>query len=232
MILDYYTEILDRLQEYNTDISNEAINFQVSSNLGKALENLFQQIIDYREDLLINKNYHYDKTLCEKIYAYASKIKFAKQLQDIIKKEANITIKNIDIRALFIAGLSGLFCTLPMKLDMTTITRDQDRFIDISAQTSGRMNLQEVLNTSDLKFFKEYMTYLDGAIDQSTGVLKKDKPIEIYLLGFDFNMAFLSEAFTTYASSDERTTAKMKERGLTSVSILTTREITAIVMHE
>jgi hypothetical protein len=216
----------------NSSISNEAINFQASSNLGKSLEELFQKIIDYRDDLIKTKNMKYDSDLCNAIYGYASKIKFSTEFKNILNKEAHINVTKLMIDMSISANITGAFFTVTMDINDFNDVFNVDKMINVAAMTAGKSNLSKVKDKSTYEAIAEYMKYLDGAIDQNTGILKSNKEITIGFMGMDFNLAFLGEAFTTWTSSDKRTPDDFKDKGLSSISTFTAKEITAIMLHE
>jgi hypothetical protein len=203
-------------------ISNEAIDFVLGSKLGKALEEVFQNVIDYR-DRLLAKGYKYNLELCKKVYDYASRTyKLELVLKDVIKKHANINIYNVMIEYNFVKGLSGVFATIPMDLGATVSNfTDIDTYIDMMEVTAGKKTLNNIKDMDEYVEIEKYMKYVDGSIDLKAGTLKPGKPINISLLILDFNMAFLSEAFVSYIASSKRRN-----------SIFTAREITAIILHE
>ena len=190
--------------------SSEAIDFQMSSNLGKALTDLFQSVIDYRENIdygLEDREESRTYIRISRVYGYF-KDKIAKKFIDVVEKECGLIIRKLHLDADPLQyGIDFTYAT--------TIVFDSvyDAFEMIDAETAtdhsrysrnGANELEEVCNNLDLHKSKLTTPYF--------GKGKKRK--------IDCEMWFsVSSAFL------------MKDL-VVDTEYFTARELTAIMMHE
>ena len=79
--------------------STEAIDFQMSSNLGKALTDLFQSVMDYRDNIdygLEDREEQRTYIRIRKVYSYF-KDKIAKKFIDTVEKECGLIISKLHL---------------------------------------------------------------------------------------------------------------------------------------
>ena len=202
---------------FSEDISSmlpgqEAIDFQLSSSLGKKLSNLFQMVIDYRDNLDYSKIS--DNATEQRLHRIRSvnqyfKSQIADKVRSVISDETGLKIKRLIPIGGVDADVYGFFA-----VDLSFDSMEQ------SFETIGRITgTDNGKYTSDRDAVMEMATMADQ-FDTKTGKLKKaffgkDRQIaaDIY---FDVNCAFLVQDFLPVKTSPQ----------------MTAGEIAAIIMHE
>ena len=189
-----------------------AIDFQISSSLGKSLTALFQTVIDYRDNLdysSVPDTVHAHRTYrIDKVYAFF-KEKICQKFMDIVDKETGLIIKKINMIGGETAGVCGYFAvdlsfhdwraSIEMQNRMTGNNHGQWRGSKEAAQELAEMAKQLDLSTGKIK----------------KPVYGKNRKIQVSIY-FDINTAFLVEDFLP---------AKFAKP-------FTAGEIAAIMMHE
>lgn len=196
------------------NISTEAMVATLQSKLGKELDALWQEVMDYRDKTLQGVSYANKSKEIRKFFEKTT----VPKLKDIVWRNVGLCFSDVVVTSIF----DGSFCTM-MFFDKTGKKR-QD----------GTFQLENIINADYLKKsfpllanFQKPLTANDlmeiaESYDSKIGGIKASVKMEIRKLvradlGFDVNFAFLMED-------------QLPENS--GVSNFTPREITAIVLHE
>lgn len=192
---------------------NAAIDYQISSSLAKSLTNLFQMVIDFRDNLDYSKIA--DDLPSQREYRISAVSAYFKntirqKFIDVVNKETGLTITKLNIFSGEDLGVMGLFA-VDLSFDAGWAAEEW----------IGSMTGNETWTSPKWKDAVEELRHLAECIDlknsrlkkQTFGPNKKKAAVEMY---FDVNCAFLVQDFLP---------AKL-------APAFTASEIAAIMMHE
>lgn len=196
------------------DISTEAMVAVLQSKLGKELDALWQEVMDYRDQSLQEVSFANKSRSIRKFFEKTTTPK----LKDIVWRNVGLNFKDVRITSIF----DGSFCTITF-FDKT----GTDKY-------EGTLQLEGILNADyiqkswpELKNAGQPLTADDliriaESYDVKAGGIKATAKMEIRkivnsILGFDVDFAFLME---------DQLPANA------GVANFTPREITSIVLHE
>lgn len=196
----------------NKLIGCEAIHFQMQSKLGKRLTDLFQTIIDYRDNLDYSKipnEITAQRNFRVKAVSNFFKNSIVEKFKKIVSEETGLTVKRIFSYGGDENGIMGLYAVDLSFGDVESAMENMDRMT-----STGSM-----MYTSDREAVEDMMSIAE-AFDPKTGRLTKqyfgkDKKIAVDMY-FDINTAFLIADFYPKAYAEP----------------FTAGEIAAIMMHE
>jgi hypothetical protein len=184
----------------------EAINFQRNSKLSQGLIDIFDEVFNYIKDydkvrIITNKNIEQRHTAIVKYFKNTT----IPQLKSHIKKETNITIKQIITIAP--ENAQGLFA-IDLSLD------NIEDVIDAKDTLTGEKSYKDIKSTNSLDELLSVAEDFDPANSKlSTGKISKEREV-FATIYFDVGSAFLMNELTP------------------NIESLTSEEITAIMMHE
>lgn len=191
----------------------EAIDFQFSSKLGKRLTDLFQTVIDFRENLdyshlpedaITQREFR----LKEVYHFFLSNTQHA--FKKIIEEETGIKVPKLYCYGGADASLEGIFaCDLSFGDTYTAL----DVLGNMSGTGSAAYSTKDAI--ADMMTMADYFDPKKGRVTSKTYGKKKNKPFEVTMY-FDVNCAFCSQDFVPTQA----------------VEPFTAREIAAIMMHE
>lgn len=191
----------------------EAIDFQFSSNLGKRLTDLFQTVIDFRENLDYSRvdddaQVQREYRLKEVYHFFMSKCK--PTFKKIIEEETGIRISKLYCTGGHLESITGLFaCDLSFGNQYAAI----DVLGTMSGTGSSAYSTKEAID--DMMTMTEYFDPKKGRVTSKTYGKTKTYPFETVMY-FDINCAFCMHDFVPTHL----------------VEPFTAREIAAIMMHE
>ena len=189
-----------------------AIDFQISSTLGKNLTALFQTVLDYRDNLdysSVQNTVHAHRLFrIDKVYSFF-KDNVCQKFMDVVSKETGLIIKKINMIGGETAGVCGYFA-----VDLSF--HDWKAALEMQTRMTG--NADNYFRGT--KEAAEELAEMAKQLDLSTGKIKKpiygkNRKIQVSIY-FDINTAFLIEDFLP---------AKFAKP-------FTAGEIAAIMMHE
>lgn len=139
----------------------EAIMFQSQSSLGKALTAVFQDAIDYRNNLKFNENdLDIRKKRIEKVFRYVTLTTIPK-FTAVVKKETNLDIVKVEV-----SGTSGITGMFAVNLSMD----DEDSATDVINMQVGKVVTPKSYRDS-LKEMQDMYTVFDtttGKLNSTT----------------------------------------------------------------
>ena len=203
--------LFDSSQTTNT-FGMEAINYQISSSLGKNLTTLFQTVIDFKNNLVYKNVTNTEEA--QRAYRINAVYDFFKKqicpkFTQLVNKETGLTIKSMMIFGKEENGVSGMFA-----VDLSF--NDWRASIEMQNRITGNENIYghgPKQAVEDLKRMAENINLKTGKITKP--YYGKDKKIQVNIY-FDVNAAFLVGDF-------------FPARFATP---LTAGEVAAIMMHE
>lgn len=190
---------------------NEAIDFQISSQLGKKLTEIFQDVIDYRDNLDYTKIP--DNASEQRKYRITAVYEYfvnntVKKFQDIVFKETGLTVKKLYALGGMAYDASGYFaCEL-------TFGKPEAAF-EVLGNMSGTNHWsgpEDAVN--DMMTMADYFDPKTGKVSKRTW--GKQKNLIGVRMFFDVNTAFCIHDFIPANTTPD----------------FTAREIAAIMMHE
>ncbi len=190
----------------------EAIDFQMSSKLGKRLTDLFQTVIDYRENLDYGAmtNAQDQRTFRLKEVDYFFKSKCADKFKKIVEEETGVAIDK-----LYCFGgdteITGMFA---VDLSFGNEEAAADILGNMSGTSTGSYGAKEVVE--DMMSMADHMDLKHGRVTSKTYGTHKKRRYLIPAMYFDINCAFNAHDFVPIKTAEA----------------LTAREIAAIMMHE
>ena len=195
---------------------NEVINFQSNSALGNALTKVFQDVIDYRDNLeyprtMLDGSERRDYRI-EKVFEYVETYMIP-DFHAAVKKHAGFTVE------LYVTG--GIRDQLTFAFAVDTSLGDVLSSREMQNRETGIASDFGSVLVDEKKVAK--LASLSDAVDLTTGMLrdttktafKKDIPVRMY---FDANAAFLFSDFVPSAGK--------------GIELFTAEEIAAIMCHE
>lgn len=208
MSLDTYTNPFNMLFP-----GTEAIDFQMSSKLGQKLTDLFQTVIDYRENLdysTVPDNVQDQRTFRLKQVEYFFKTKCVEKFKKIVEDETGITLNN-----LYCWGgdtdISGMFA---VDLSFGNEAAANDILGNMSGTGDSAYSAKEAIE--DMMAMADNMDLSKGRVTSKTYGRNKKRKYAITAMYFDINCAFNAHDFVPTRAMEP----------------LTAREIASIMMHE
>lgn len=189
----------------------EAIDYQKNTSLGRRLTDLFQMVIDYRDNLDYSAEDEMGRDRKEHRIRSVNnyfKTEIEPKFKKIVQDETGLTIKRLVTYGGFDYGVMGLYY-----VDLSF-----DSFND-AMTTIGRMTGTDNTKYSTQASIDEMATMAES-FDNKTGKIRKpyfgkNRKFAV-TMGFDINCAFLAHDFIINGAAEE----------------LTAAEIAAIIMHE
>ena len=190
----------------------EAINFQISSTLGKNLTNLFQTVLDFRDN--INYSKVPDTVEAHRKFRIAEVYRFFKstivqKFMDVVKKETGLFVKTVYLVGGEDVGVSGYFAVDLSFHDWKSAIDMQNRMTGNDQGNFGGTRQA----ASELAEMAKHLDLNSGQLKKTTYGDKHKIQVNIY---FDVNAAFLVEDFLPNKFAQP----------------FTAGEIAAIMMHE
>ena len=193
----------------------EAINFQLNSKIGKRLTDIFQEVIDYRNNLDVSKysgdaNAQSDYRVSQ-VYSYV-KTTMAKKFTQAVEQEIGFKVTKLHVIGGRDMGVNGFFA---VDLSFDSWEDATDIMNTATGASSSNISDEETVNE---------MRQMASRLDLTTGTLTgnyygtKRRPIAVQIY-FDANCAFLLHEFLPGTVVQDH-------------AELTARELAAIMMHE
>ena len=192
--------------------SLEAMQAVTHSKLGSELENLFQEVIDYRDNSLNGVSFNGRLSAIQSFFAK----KIAKRFIDIVWKNTGLNIEAIFFKGSFEVSFCTWICI--QKGDELTARGTQQIVNNLNGQ--ARDWVTKLLGGDE--FTVDELIALAKSYDVEKGIIKPQhreqvKKIVRCAIGFDLSLGFLSVDYLPKNSGAE---------------YLTARELTAIMLHE
>jgi hypothetical protein len=215
-------------------LSTEAISFQNKSKLGKELEGLFQDVIDYREHYLQDNNNEYNDELISNVYKYIKTSGFKEKFIKIVKNNIGIEIEKLHLYMNIDHGVFGQFACNISHEDINNALGKETFNLRINSATG----IDDVLTNKNYNAIDNVLEYIDVGEQFNTQTSKvlnttygDGKVLTIKSMHFDVNTAFLSDYWTLRLAKKVITDPKLLSVGI-NTNKMTASNLVAIMLHE